>query len=229
MHIALIPDGNRRYMKKKGILNLRESYKKGIIKFYDFLDWCSKLNVNEVTIYALSLENIENRSPAEIETLINVFSNQANDALRDERIHKNKIHINVCGDRDHIVKKFGNPAGKELVENLNKLEDATKDYSDLTLNLTIAYGSRQEIINSVKNLVAKKLEINEENIKDNLWVKDYPDIIIRTAEDRLSNFLLWQSAYSEIYFIDKLWQEFDEEDLVRIVNDYKSRERRFGR
>src|SRR3989338_889964 len=198
MHIALIPDGNRRYMKRKGILNLRESYRKGIAKFYDFLDWCSKLNVKEVTIYALSLENMENRSPEEIETLVSVFSNQANDALKDERIHKNSIHINVCGDREYIVKKCGNPAGKELIGNLNKLEDATRENSNMTLNLTIAYGGRQEIINSVKNIVGKKMEINEDNIKNNLWVRDYPDIIIRTAEDRLSNFLLWQSAYSEI-------------------------------
>jgi len=228
MHIGIIPDGNRRYMRKKGILSLKDSYQRGIKKFYDFLDWCIDLNINEVTAYALSTENLENRSKSEIKTLLNLFSKQALSILNNERIHDNKIHINICGDKDYLLnteKKLGN----EAIKNLRRLEELTKDYDKLTLNLAIAYSGRQEIINSVKNVINSGLELNEKNIRKNLWIKSYPEVIIRTAESRLSNFLVWQSAYSEIYFVDKLWQEFEKEDLINIIDDYNSRERRFGR
>ncbi|HIE34229.1 MAG TPA: hypothetical protein EYP86_03735, partial [Candidatus Altiarchaeales archaeon] len=119
--------------------------------------------------------------------------------------------------------------GKDVVENLNKLEESTKGYDNMIVNMAIAYGGRQEIINAVRNIVNKGLDLNEENIMMNLWVKSYPDFIIRTAESRLSNFLTWQSAYSEIYFVNKLWQEINKEDLISIINNYRNRERRFGR
>jgi len=228
MHVALIPDGNRRFMKKHGILQLEESYQMGISRFYDFLEWCNELGVKEVTIYALSLENIQNRSANEIETLLKVFSAQAKLALSDKRIHKNKVRVNVCGDKS-VLNRIGGPLGKELVENLRKLEESTKDYDEVILNLAIAYGGRQEILNAAKEVLESGLDLTEENIKKKLWVKDYPDVIIRTAEDRLSNFLLWQSAYSEIYFSDKLWQEFTKKDLASVLSDYRSKERRFGR
>jgi len=185
--------------------------------------------VNEVTIYALSTENIENRDNNEIETLFNVFAEQASKALDDERIHENGIHVNVCGDKDFLVNKADTKLGRNLIDRLNTLEEETKNYSNATLNLAIAYGGRQEIINATKKTLSQGLELNEENIRKNLWVKDYPEIMIRTSEDRISNFLLWQSAYSEIYFVNKLWQEFQEEDLHKILGDYNSRERRFGR
>lgn len=230
MHIAVIPDGNRRFMKKKHILSLKKSYEMGINHFFDFLRWCKELGVNEVTIYALSTENIENRGKTEVETLVRVFNEQAISALNDKRIHEYKVHVNVCGDKKYLTKTADNPGlGKKLVENLEKLEEVTKDYSDLILNMAVGYGGRQEIINAVKMVVDQGREINEENVRQNLWVKNDPDIIIRTAEERLSNFLLWQSAYSEIYFPDKLWQEFGKEDLATIISDFKSRERRFGR
>jgi len=229
MHIGLIPDGNRRYMKKKGITNLMDSYRAGINKFYDFLEWSMKRGVKEVTIYALSMENIKNRDPREIESLYTVFSEQAKKAIKDDRIHKNRIHINICGDKEFLVKN-GNPQlAKELVGNMGDLEKETAKYSNFTLNFAIAYGGRQEIVNAVKKLLSKGLEVNEENIGKNLWVKDEPEIIIRTSEDRLSNFLVWQSAYSEVYFLEKLWQDFTEKDLDDVLKDYSSRERRFGK
>lgn len=228
MHIGIIPDGNRRYMKKSGIFSLKESYQMGINKFYDLLEWCIDLNVKEVTVYALSTENLKNRGKREIKTLLNLFSKQALSVFNDKKIHENKVRINIFGNKDYIS-NTGDKIGNEVVKNLSRLEDLTKEYSNLTLNLAVGYGGRQEIINSVKNVVNSGLELNEENIRKNLWIKSYPEIIIRTAESRLSNFLLWQSAYSEIYFVDKLWQEFDKEDLKAIIQDYNSRERRFGR
>lgn len=228
MHIGIIPDGNRRYMRKRGILNLGESYHMGIKKFYDFVEWCIDLGVKEVTVYALSMENLKNRSKFEINLLLKLFASQAMDLLKSDKIHKNRVHINICGDKEYLANKI-NPLGSDVIKKLEELEDSTKNYKDINLNLAIAYGGRQEIINSVNKIINQGLEVNEENIEKNLWVTKYPDIIIRTAETRLSNFLTWQSAYSEIYFVDKLWQEFEKDDLVRILEDYNSRERRFGR
>lgn len=230
MHVALIPDGNRRYMKKNGILRLSESYAQGIQKFYDFLEWCADFGVDEVTIYALSTENIQNRDSKEVDTLFKVFSKQAQKAVKEERLHERQVKVNFCGDKKFLLNGLKNPElARELVENLEALEDATRDYGKVKLNLAIAYGGRQEILNAAKSVSEKGLPFTEENLKENLWVRDYPDIIIRTSEERLSNFLLWQSAYSEIYFPDKLWQEFGREDLAAIISDYENRERRFGR
>lgn len=227
MHIGLIPDGNRRFMKKQGILKLSESYNLGITRFHDFLEWCGEKGVDDVTIYALSTENIENRSREEISTLLKVFNENAVKAITDERIRKNEIRISLCGDLDAIRNSCEN-AG-EMLENLEKLVAETSGYEKLNLNLAIGYGGRQEIINACKRIVSEGGEINEENIKRNLWVTGYPDIIIRTSETRLSNFLTWQSAYSEIHFIDCLWQEFTENHLDEILESFRKGERRFGR
>ena len=230
MHVGLIPDGNRRFMSKKHISNLLKSYDMGINKFYDFLEWCYDLGVNEVTLYALSLENLVNRDKKEVETLFKVFNEHAKKGLEDKNLHEKEARVNVCGDKDFLLKNSPNQKlAEEMVGNLNRLEEATADYSKFTLNLAIAYGGRQEVLNAVKNIVSEGAEVNEENLKKNLWVKDYPEIIIRTSEDRISNFLLWQSAYSEFYFVPKLWQEFDQQDLAKILEDYNGRERRYGR
>jgi len=228
MHIGVIPDGNRRFMRKSSIANLEESYQMGINKFHDFLEWCIDLGVNEVTIYVLSTENIENRDKSEIGTLLNLFSSHAINVLNNGRIHDNGVKVNICGDIDYLS-GVGNPIGRNVVENLSNLEDSTKDYNNLELNVAIAYGGRQEIVHAIKNLMESGEEPSEENIRKNLWIKSYPDLIIRTAESRLSNFMTWQCAYSEICFIDKLWQEFRREDLVQILGNYNSRDRRFGR
>jgi len=205
MHIGLIPDGNRRFMVKQHIQNLLMSYDLGINKFYDFLEWCNDLGVKEVTIYALSLENITGRGASEVNTLYNVFSKHAIKGINDSDLHEKKIRVCVLGDLDFIVENSPNkPAAEEMVANLRKLEHVTSEYANFRLNLAIGYGGRQEILHAVNALVEK-------------------------SEDRLSNFLLWQSAYSEIFFVNKLWQEFGKDDLEVIVKEYKDRERRYGR
>ncbi|MFH0861904.1 MAG: polyprenyl diphosphate synthase [Candidatus Altiarchaeota archaeon] len=230
MHIGLIPDGNRRFMAKRGIGDLLVSYDLGINRFYDFLEWCYDLKVDEVTLYALSTENITSRNKKEIETLFKAFNKHALKGLSDKSMHENKVRVSLCGDREFLRKQEVNrELAAEMVANMERLEEATKGYDKFKLNLAIAYGGRQEIIHAVRKMIEQGQEINEENLGGNLWVKGDPDIIIRTSEDRLSNFLLWQSAYSEIYFIPKLWQEFDKEDLKKVIQDYTSRERRYGR
>ena len=228
MHIGVIPDGNRRFMKKHRIGSLAASYGMGINKFHQFLDWCIDLKVKEVTLYALSLENMSNRSREEISTLLTLFAEQVVKSLDDEKVHKNNVRIRFCGDRK-LLPAFNNSAGKRVAENMERLEEKTSRYDRLNLNVALAYGGRQEIIHAVKETVDSGEELNENNIQKHLWVKDYPDIIIRTAESRLSNFLVWQSAYSEIYFVDKLWQELEKSDVAGILEDFDGRERRFGR
>jgi len=230
MHIALIPDGNRRFMEKRGIGNLLDSYQMGIQRFYDFLEWCVDLGVSEVTIYALSTENITNRTREEIEILLRVFLEEITKAIHDRRLDENGIGIKVCGDLNYLNNGVANPQlARKLLSNLMTLEEKTKNYNKLRVNLAIAYGGRQEIIHAANFVVKEGLPLTEENLRRYLWIPNYPDIIIRTAEERLSNFLLWQSAYAEIYFVPKLWQEFTREDLEAIINDYNHRERRFGR
>jgi tritrans,polycis-undecaprenyl-diphosphate synthase [geranylgeranyl-diphosphate specific] len=230
MHVGLIPDGNRRFMSKQGIKDLLSSYDMGIRKFYDFLDWCYDLGVDEVTIYALSIENLQSRDKTEVDTLFKVFNQHAINGLTDERIHSKKIRVNVCGDRGILEESTGNRRlATQMLSNLRKLEESTKDHDSFTLNLAIAYGGRQEIISSVKKIIESGGEITEDSIMENLWVKGCPDLIIRTSEDRLSNFLIWQGAYSEIYFVKKLWQEFSQKDIKAIIEDYKKRDRRYGK
>jgi len=229
MHIGIIPDGNRRFMLKKS-LSLESSYRAGIEKFYDVLQWCKDAGAKEVTVYALSLENINSRSDAELMTLVEVFAESAKKVLSEDMIHKDKIHIKICGDIDYLrerIRAIG--SNSDLVDNLNELEKSTENYDSLMLNLAIAYGGRQEIINAVKTLRVKNKEITAENIQKNLWVKDDADIIIRTGETRISNFLLWQSHYAEIYFIPRLWPEITKDDIEGSIKKYKNREKRYGK
>jgi tritrans,polycis-undecaprenyl-diphosphate synthase [geranylgeranyl-diphosphate specific] len=230
MHIGLVPDGNRRFMAKKHIENLLMSYDMGINKFYDFLEWCYDLGVKEVTIYALSTENITARDKAEVETLYKVFNKHALKGISDKNLQERGVRVNICGDREFLLNQKVNPKlAAEMIENMGRLEEATKKHRNFTLNLAVAYGGRQELLGAFKEMASAGEEMTEDNLKRHLWVKDYPDIIIRTSERRLSNFLLWQSAYSEIYFVPKLWQEFEKADLSEVIEDYKSRERRYGR
>jgi len=201
----------------------------GINKFYDVLEWCMDLGVDEVTVYALSTENLQNRGAVEIKTLLTLFSKQADAMIKDERLHKKKVRVRICGDTSLLSSAGGKDLGKKLLESLRKLEESTRGYNAATLNLGIAYGGRQEIIHAANMAAAGGLPVTEESIKKNLWIKSEPEIIIRTAEHRLSNFLVWQSAYSEIYFVEKLWQEFEKPDLKKILSDYRSKERRFGK
>ncbi|MFN3527782.1 MAG: polyprenyl diphosphate synthase [Candidatus Altarchaeaceae archaeon] len=223
MHIALIPDGNRRYAKKHA-LTFEEVYRKGMEKFREFVEWCSEFDVNEITAYALSLENIEKRSKTELETLAKVLIEEIEKTKNDERIHKNQINIKICGNLDSIKR-----LNKDLFDALMDLEYATKNYSKNRVNLAVGYGGRQEIMNVIEKFRNSNEEINDENIRKNLMINNYPDLLIRTGGHRISNFLLWQIAYTEIYFLNKLWPEFEKQDLINIIEDYKKTEKRFGK
>jgi len=220
-HIAIILDGNRRYAKKIGIPQLK-GHEKGYNKIKDVLTWCIELGIKEVTLYCFSTENF-NRNKKEVDYLFRLFRNRIDDFKKDKTIHDNKVKISFVG-RLSMFPEDMQKAMKEVME-------TTKDYENYKLNLALAYGSRSEIVDAVKKIISKNIkDINEDSITKNLYVPEDVDIFIRPGgEKRISNFLLWQSSYAEFFFTDKLWPEFEKEDLIKIIEEFKSRERRFGK
>ncbi len=200
MHIAIILDGNRRFAKNF----LKEPWKGheyGAEKVEKLLDWCDELSINQLTLYTLSIENLK-RSEKEVEYLMNILEKELKKLKEDEKLDERKIRIRFIGKRELLKKEF-----QEL---MNDIEKKTKNNNRFLVNFAIAYGGNQEIIEAMKKLFSEKKEINEENFKNCLWLKDEPDLIIRTGgEKRTSNFLPWQSTYSEWIFLDKLWPEFE--------------------
>ncbi len=227
LHVGIILDGNRRFARK----NLMEPWKGheyGAKKVEELLDWCKDLKVNELTLYAFSMQNFK-RSKQEVKTLMKIFCSLIDKLLNEDLIEKLKAKFDFIG-RLHLL-----PA--ELYRRIKKLKERTKGYEGLKVNLAIAYGGQEEIVDAVKE-ISKKIErgeLNSENIdkgmiERNLYLKSQPDLIIRSGGDqRTSNFLIWQSWYSEWFFIKKTWPEFKKEDLIECIESFKSRERRYGK
>ena len=225
-HVGIIMDGNRRWAKLNG-LKSTEGHKKGATNVKNIIKIAITCNIKYLTLFAFSSENWK-RTNEEIRDLISLLrfflKRQVNELL------KNDICLKVLGD----ISLFP----KDIIKDLNKLSEASKENRTLNLIIAINYGSRQEITSSVKKIAyeiaLKKItinDINEKIISDNLYTKDIPDpdLIIRTGGDcRLSNFLLWQSAYSELIFVKKYWPEFDKYDFLSAINEFNQRERRFG-
>jgi tritrans,polycis-undecaprenyl-diphosphate synthase [geranylgeranyl-diphosphate specific] len=229
-HVGVILDGNRRWAKSKKV-PLEESYRIGARKVEDLLNWCLKLGIKVLTVYAFSTENFRRR-PEEVEVVMRVLEEMLQRALKDERIHRQRVKVKALG-RTWLL-----PTNIQRL--LRELEEATAEYSNHYLNVAVAYGGRAEIIDAVKKmseLIAKgglkPGEVNEELFEKFLYTSHlpypHPDLIIRTSgEERLSGFLLWQSAYSELCFLDVYWPEFRYIDLLRAIRTYQKRQRRFG-
>ena len=220
-HISIILDGNRRFAKKHGMPKLK-GHEKGYNKINDVLKWCTELGIKEVTLYCLSTENFE-RSKEEVNYLFNLFRSRIGDFKKDKAIHGNKVKISFVGRLSMFP--------KDMQKSMQEVMEATKNYKNYKLNLALAYGSRSEIVDAFKKIIKKGIkEIDENAVQENLYVPDDVDILIRPGgEKRLSNFLLCQNSYAEIFFIDKLWPEFEKEDLTRIIGEFNQRERRFGK
>ena len=229
-HIAVILDGNRRWALKRS-LNPWVGHKHGAEKVENLLDWCLQLGVKSITLYAFSTENFR-RPKKEIEELMQIFEEKLRKLLTDKRIHQNQVKVKIIGRRELLPKSI-----KNIIE---EVEESTKNYNKHFLNVALAYGGRAEIIDAAKRIAEKvkqgKLdpnEINEKLFEKHLYTahlpKQDPDLIIRTSgEERLSGFLLWQSAYSELCFLDIYWPEFRKIDLLRAIRVYQKRKRRFG-
>ncbi|NWF86326.1 di-trans,poly-cis-decaprenylcistransferase [Candidatus Bathyarchaeota archaeon] len=229
-HIAIILDGNRRWAAEK-MLNPWFGHKKGAEKVDQLLGWCLKLGVKSVTLYAFSTENF-NRPSDEVEEIMRIAEREFRKILTDERIHRNRVHVKVIGRVNLLPESL-----QRLVADV---ENATKDYDKHFLNIAFAYGGRAEIVDAARKIAAKvkegKLapeEVDEKAFEKCLYTaymsKQDPDLIIRTSgEERLSGFLLWQSAYSEFCFLDVYWPDFRLIDLLRAVRTFQKRKRRYG-
>jgi tritrans,polycis-undecaprenyl-diphosphate synthase [geranylgeranyl-diphosphate specific] len=227
-HVAIIMDGNRRYAKDYGLLVV-EGHDKGRQKLEEVMEWCMELGVKVLTVYAFSTENV-GRDEKEISDLMSMFIINFKQLGDDARVHKNKIHVRVLGQRESLP--------SDLREAVKYAEERTKDYNNYFFNIAVGYGGREEIVHAIKKLAedvkSGKLpvdSIDEKTFSSYLYTKDLPDpdLILRTSgEERISNFLLWQLAYSELYFTDVYWPGFRKIDFLRAVRAYQMRKRRFG-
>tara|TARA_Y100000310_G_C20606184_1_gene775593 strand:- start:42 stop:749 length:708 start_codon:yes stop_codon:yes gene_type:complete len=226
-HIAIIMDGNRRFSKRL-MMKPWKGHEWGAKKVEKLLDWCRELKIKELTLYSFSVENF-NRPKIEFDYLMNIFRKEFDKFKDDKRIHKHKIKINFIG-RLYMFPK-------DIQEKINTLMDMTKDYNDYQINFAMAYGGRAEVMDATIKLAKQVKEgkldidqINEETFSKNLYFDHEPDLIIRTGgEKRTSNFLVWQSHYSEWCFLEKMWPEFEKEDLQVAIDEFSKRERRFGK
>jgi tritrans,polycis-undecaprenyl-diphosphate synthase [geranylgeranyl-diphosphate specific] len=226
-HIGIILDGNRRFAKKL-MVKPWMGHEWGAKKVEKLLDWNKELGVKELTLYAFSIQNFD-RPKEEFGFLIDIFKKEFSRLLTDKRLDEDRIRVNFIGR----IWKFP----QELREIMAKVMYKTKDYDNYTVNFAMAYGGREEVIDAVKKLgeKIKDGEVNIENINEKVFSKELytdhePELIIRTGgEKRTSNFLIWQSNYSEWIFLEKTWPEFEKEDLVKAIKDFSERERRFGK
>jgi len=223
-HLAIIIDGNRRWAKKKGLSSLN-GHKKGLDNIQRIGDWAQKRGVKILTLYAFSTENWK-RTKREVKYLMKLLE-QALSKKNIKKLQQKGIKLQVIGQKEKLT--------KSLQKKIEKAEELTKNNREGNLNLAISYGGRPEIIQAIKNIIKKKIPINritEDVVNKNLWTKDLPepDFIIRTGgEQRLSNFLTWQSIYSELDFTKKCWPEFTEKDLDKALLSFSKRQRRFGK
>ena len=228
-HLAVIMDGNRRYAENLGILP-HEGHIKGKSTLENLSDWCRHLGIRHLTVYAFSLENFD-RDEAELSPLMDLFEESFRSAGDDPRVHQNKVRVRAIGHREMLPDK--------VVKAIEYAESKTKDYNDFNYNLAVAYGGRQELVRSMEKIAEKvkegkiiPSEIDAELISSNLYTSGLPDpdLILRTSgEERISNFLLWQIAYSELYFADVYWPDMRKIDFLRAIRSFQKRKRRLGR
>ena len=220
-HLAIIPDGNRRYAKKSKIL-IRDIYKSSIEKIFDMVKWSQDAKISILTIWGFSTENWK-RSSSEKKILFRLFEEKATELLLDKRLATGGIQIKIIGDKKQFSKKLQNL--------FCEIEEKTKKNKKLKLNLLLNYGGRNEILSAINNLLKEgKKKIDEKTFKKYLWLSEEPDLIIRTSgECRLSGLLPFQSVYSELYFEPKYFPEFEKNDFNKAIKSFNKESRRFGK
>ncbi|MBF4486962.1 MULTISPECIES: isoprenyl transferase [unclassified Flavobacterium] len=226
-HLAIIMDGNGRWAKQQGFLRAF-GHENGTKSVKKTITTCAKLGIEYLTLYAFSTENW-NRPKLEVEALMKILINSLKKEL--VTLQENNIKLNAIGNLDKLPKS----AQKELLDVIDK----TKNNTRLTLTLALSYGSREELVNAVriisdkvKNNIISIDAIDDSIINEHLYTQNLPDVdlLIRTSgEHRISNFLLWQIAYAELYFTNVLWPDFKDQDLYEAIISYQKRERRFGK
>lgn len=227
-HVGFILDGNRRFAKRL-MLKPWKGHEWGAKKVEQVLEWCKEKGIEEVTLYALSIENFS-RPQEEFDTLMDIFRKECDALLNDERYHSDKsVRLRFIGRLWMLP--------KDLQEKMNQVMTKTAGNGPRTVNMAVAYGGRAEILDATKK-IAEAVKtgtldvnaINEDVFRKELYIESEPDLIIRTSgEQRTSGFLLWQGSYAELFFTEKFWPEFEKEDLEEALTVYAKRERRFGK
>jgi len=226
-HIGVILDGNRRFAKRL-MIKPWKGHEWGAKKVEALMRWSEEIGVKELTIYALSIENL-NRPKKEFDYLMKVFLDSYRKIAKDKNLIKKGLKINFIGSRYLLP--------KNVQDAMRNLEEKTKNNSKYIINFAMAYSGQEEIIDATKK-IAEKIKsgslspenINKESFENNLYLKDSPDMIIRTGgEKRSSNFLPYQSVYSEWFYLEKTWPEFEKEDFLECIEQFKRRQRRFGK
>ena len=214
-HIAIILDGNGRWAKKR-LMPRNYGHKKGVDRLIDISKYCNRIGLKNLTVYAFSTENWK-RPKEEVDYLMELFKSNFQRILKklDE-----DIKIRVIGEKNNL--------SEDLLTLIKNVEEKTKDNKGLALNIAFNYGSRDEMVHAFGEVVKNNEEINKENISKYLYAPDV-DLLIRTSgEERISNFLLWQISYAELYFTDVYWPDFDEKELDKALLAFQNRNRRFG-
>ncbi|WP_226532599.1 isoprenyl transferase [Microbacterium paraoxydans] len=229
-HVAMMIDGNRRWARQLGFATPAEGHRAGAAKMHEFLGWCDELGVRVVSLYLLSSDNLRKRDSAELADLIEIIAELA-EALSQE----GNWRVKHVGRSDLLP--------PELARVLADAEERTKGHSGLHVNLAVGYGGRNEIVDAVRSIITKHeasggtmedlaAQLTPEMIGEHLYTggQPDPDLVIRTSgEQRLSDFLLWQSAHSEFYFVEALGPDLRQVDFLRAIRDYADRDRRYGR
>ena len=228
-HVSIIMDGNRRFAWNKSS-KTAVGHTEGKEKLKEVMDWVLDLGVPYFTVYALSTENISERDSEELEILYDLYVSGLDEISMDPRIHDRGVKVQVVGRLDMLPAKV-----RKSIENA---ENLTSHYSDFTFTVCLAYGGREEIVDAVKSVATDyasgTLDINSINsseITKRMYASELPDpdLVIRTSgEERISNFLLWQIAYSELHFTDVFWPSFSKSDLYEAIESYQNRRRRYG-
>ena len=225
-HIAFIMDGNRRWAKKRG-LPIAAGHRQGAETLVEVAKAAKKLGVKYMTVYAFSTENWK-REKAEVDTLMDLLRHYLDSGFKE--LQENKARIVFIGEREMLA--------DDIIAKMNKIEADTAENSEVTLCVALSYGGQQEIVATARKL-AEKVQKGEMKVKD-ISIETFgntlytagipaPDLLIRTSgEERISNFLLWQLAYTEFYFTPTLWPDFNEKELKQIIEQYQTRERRYG-
>jgi len=220
-HLGIIMDGNRRWAEEKK-LPIIKGHEKGAEVVKQAAEWCRKKGVKILTLFVFSTENW-NRPKREVNILMDLLKRALDEKNMKKAINQG-VKIKVIGQ----IEKLSTSLQKKIEE----IENLTKNNKKMVLNFAISYGGRAEIVSAIKKIIEKKIppeKITENIISQNLWTSDL-DLIIRTGkEQRISNFLIWQAAYSELYFWNKYWPDFTEKDLNLAFQDYAIRRRRFGK
>lgn len=229
--MALILDGNRRWAQRHLVMP-QNGHGKGADAVENLLDWCEELDIEIVTLYALSAENLR-RGDAELAYIYQLIQVRLEKLLADPRIHRCKMRVKAIGRTELLPDPIKNV--------LKRLDEATKEYDSHFLNIALAYGGQYELVDAIRKICQKVIcgdldvsKIDRDEIESNLYTshlpQSSPDMILRTSgEKRLSGFLIWQSAYSELVFMDIFWPEFRKIDLMRAIRTFQERKRRLGR